>query len=76
LPASQAWLIGQIGFETGVAREEVRDESIQKSRLRAKQPNHVRLRDDEYLGGGHRGRALPPFAAADERLLTQERAGP
>ena len=46
-------------------------ESIQESRLRVKQSNHVRLRDDEHLRGGHRGRAPTLLAAADERLLTE-----
>jgi hypothetical protein len=65
-------LIGQIGFETDVACEEVRDESIHESRLHVKPSNHVRLRNDEHLRGGHSNRAVTPLAAADERLLTED----
>ena len=56
-------------------REDVRHEAILELRLRTEQPNHVCLRDDKHLCVGHRRRAVRPFAATDERLLTQERAG-
>lgn len=32
-------------------------------------------RDGQHLRVGHRGRALPPFGTARERLLAKERAG-
>jgi hypothetical protein len=53
-------LIGQIGFEANLAREDVRDQSVRDCSLRAEQPTHVRLRDDERLRSGHGDRGVPP----------------
>ena len=69
-------LISHIGLEVGVTRDDVRDKSIRNRWMRAEQPNHLPLGDDEHLRGGNGGRGLPPDGMPAEHLLAQERAGP